>query len=169
MVPSASWVALRLIEGDLSQSPPVVIELECCLSFLHAGGNAIWKELPVIGGNPLPVELRRRFLSSGIGGYPASVGPQIGPAPLGGHRITYTYNGDGVEIENIIGDFVRRLRLGDSGEPVVESEYSHRQHVHFKHVFDARGNWTERVTWVRTEPNPNSQPSGIERREINYS
>jgi hypothetical protein len=69
-----------------------------------------------------------------------SMGPQIGPAPLGGHRTTYTYNGDGVEIENITEDFTRRLRLGESGELVVESEYSHRRHVHFEHVYDARGN-----------------------------
>jgi hypothetical protein len=43
-----------------------------------------------------------------------------------------------------------------------------RQQVRFTYKFDARGNWTERVTSQRHGENPDFSPCSIERREIAY-
>jgi len=48
------------------------------------------------------------------------------------------------------------------------SEDSCKQQIRFDYKYDARGNWTERVVWIRYGSNPEFQRSNIERREISY-
>jgi hypothetical protein len=96
------------------------------------------------------------------------MGPNIGPLGLGGHRTTYSYDENGVEVGNTTEDYPRRLGIDENGAPVVQAEESRRQDIHFEYCFDERRNWTERVTWSRLHPNPNFQRSSVERRQISY-
>jgi YD repeat-containing protein len=87
---------------------------------------------------------------------------------LGGHRTTYSYDDNGREIANVTEHYSRRYSIDENGSLRIASEESHKQHFRFTYVFDAHGNWTERAVWSRLEPNPNFQPSNVERREIGY-
>jgi hypothetical protein len=96
------------------------------------------------------------------------MGPDIGPAALGGHRTTYSYDKNGLEIGTTHETYSRKIGIGEKGTMVVESEESNRQDVRFEYSFDERGNWTERVVWSRNTPNPNFERSNVERRQISY-
>ena len=41
-------------------------------------------------------------------------------------------------------------------------------HNRFEYVYDAQGNWTERIVSHRVEPNPDFQRGNIERRALTY-
>jgi len=87
---------------------------------------------------------------------------------LGGHRTTYRYDDRG----NLSGEtsehHSREMRIDGEGNIHPAKETSHTQHVRFEYRHDAQENWTERVAWIRLEPNPDFGRSNLVRREITY-
>ena len=60
------------------------------------------------------------------------------------------------------------MQIDEEGNVRPAMESSHKQNVRFEYRYDAQGNWTERVVWIRLEPNPDFHRSNVERREIIY-
>jgi hypothetical protein len=87
---------------------------------------------------------------------------------IGEHRATFRYDDRDNKIEQTIEDISREMRIDEEGKPELAQERSHRQLLRLEYKYDAQGNWTERVVWSRLEPQPDFQPSNVERREIAY-
>ncbi len=83
-------------------------------------------------------------------------------------RTTFRYDDRQNPIEETTEEIQREMEIDAEGKPRYVRERTHRHDVKFEYVYDPQGNWTERVVWSRLEPNPNFQPSNIERREIMY-
>ena len=65
-------------------------------------------------------------------------------------------------------DLSREVQLDDSGQAVPGTESSVEQYTRTEYVYDAHGNWTECIRWVKVMPNPDFERSKMERREIEY-
>jgi hypothetical protein len=87
---------------------------------------------------------------------------------LGEQRTTFHYDRDGHLIEEMEEHNSREMQMDEEGNLQPVKERSNKQDVRFEYQYDARGNWTERVVWMRLHPNPNFQRSNVERREIGY-
>ncbi len=87
---------------------------------------------------------------------------------LGDHRVTYVYDDRDRVIEETCEDTSRRMQLGEEGNLQTVEETSHTQHLRFEYREDAQGNWTEKIVWIRQEPNPNFERSNATRRVITY-
>jgi hypothetical protein len=89
-------------------------------------------------------------------------------ASLGGDRTTFRYDEHDNPIEQTREHDSQEKDIDEHGELRTIARNSHTQHVHLQYQYDARDNWTERVTWLRSEPDPDFQRSNVERREITY-
>jgi hypothetical protein len=87
---------------------------------------------------------------------------------LADHRTTYRYDDRDRLIEESTEHSSRRMRMDGAGNVLPTKETSKVQHMRFEYEYDAQGNWTERVVWLRPEPNPNFERSNATRREIGY-
>lgn len=92
----------------------------------------------------------------------------MGMLGLGGERTTFRYDEYENPIEEACEHDSREQDIDEHGESHTVARDSHTQHFHLQYQYDARGNWTERVTWSRTEPGPDFQRSHVKRREITY-
>jgi len=87
---------------------------------------------------------------------------------FGGHRTTYRYDDRDRLIEESNETTSRRMQMNEQGNLSPTKETSNVQHFRFEYEYDVQGNWTERVAWIRTEPNPNFERSNAVRREVTY-
>ena len=88
---------------------------------------------------------------------------------LGGDRTTYLYDDDHDDpIEETTENRHRDASIGENGTLSYTSDQVHLQHNRLAYRYDPQGNWIERVVSIRPEPNPDFQPSHIERRTITY-
>jgi hypothetical protein len=84
-------------------------------------------------------------------------------------RTTYRYDDLHDEpIEEATEHKSREANLDDDGAVHYKSASVTIQHNRFEYIYDAQGNWTERMVSYQTEPNPDFQRSNIERRTITY-
>jgi hypothetical protein len=60
------------------------------------------------------------------------------------------------------------MRIDESGSARAGAEARHGQQTRFDYVYDARGNWVERVVWSQTGSAPEFVRSNVERRKITY-
>jgi len=87
---------------------------------------------------------------------------------LGGEQTTFHYDEHDNPIETICAHNSREKSIDEHGELRTIARPSHTQHFRLQYQYDARNNWTERVTWSRMEPEPDFQRSHVKRREIAY-
>ena len=87
---------------------------------------------------------------------------------LGEHRTTYRYDDHDNPIEETTEDVSREANLDEDGTVQYSGDRVSIQHTRFEYRYDAHGNWTERIVLIRVEPNPDFQPSNVERRQITY-
>ncbi|MGD0363083.1 MAG: hypothetical protein ABSC93_19555 [Bryobacteraceae bacterium] len=85
---------------------------------------------------------------------------------LGDHRVTYVYDDRDRVIEETCEDTSRRMQIGEEGTLQTMEETSHTQHLRFEYQEDVQGNWTEKIVWIRQEPN--FERSNATRRAITY-
>jgi YD repeat-containing protein len=88
--------------------------------------------------------------------------------PIADHRTTWRYDGHDNRIEETAEETSREMQIDEEGNCNPVNERSHRRHLRYDYRYDEQGNWTERVVWLRLEPNPEFQPSNVERRQIAY-
>jgi len=86
---------------------------------------------------------------------------------LSEERVTVRYDDFDNPVEQVTIDVGRHMRM-DEGRVKSEEQLAHVQHFRFEYQYDARGNWTERIVWLRMEPNTDERPSSLERRTIVY-
>jgi YD repeat-containing protein len=89
-------------------------------------------------------------------------------AGLSEERTTFRYDDHGNPIEETTERNSREIGIGDHGGLRTASENSRKQQACFDYRYDARGNWTERIVWMRYDPNQDFLRSNVERREISY-
>lgn len=87
---------------------------------------------------------------------------------LGEDRVTLRYDEHDNLIEETTVHESREFHPDDQGDLQITSERFHTQHSRFEYQHDEKGNWIERVVWVRAQPNSNLERSNIEHREISY-
>lgn len=84
-------------------------------------------------------------------------------------RTTYRYDNLHDEpIEEISEDTSRTANIDEDGAIHYESDKKTVQHNRFEYIYDAQGNWTERIVSYRVEPDADFLRSSIERRTITY-
>ena len=86
---------------------------------------------------------------------------------LSEERVTVRYDDFDNPVEQVTIDVGRHMRM-DDGRVKSEEQLAHVQHFRFEYQYDARGNWTERIVWLRMEPNTDERLSTLERRSIVY-
>lgn len=89
-------------------------------------------------------------------------------AGLGEGRTTFRYDEHDNPIETTWEQDSQEKSIDEHGEPRTVAHNFHTQLYRLQYQYDAHGNWTECVTWLRLEPNPDFQRSHVERREITY-
>jgi len=89
-------------------------------------------------------------------------------ASMGEDRTTYRYDDRDDPIEETTEHRSREARLEENGAVHYTADRVTIQQNRFDYVYDAHGNWTERMVSYRLEPNPDFQRSNIERRIITY-
>ena len=88
---------------------------------------------------------------------------------LSEERETYSYDDHGNRCQ-ITGERKKRdFNAGEDGSIEPGLPEIHRFATRFDYQYDQQGNWTERVTLVRQEQNPDFTPISIDRREIIYA
>jgi YD repeat-containing protein len=87
---------------------------------------------------------------------------------LGECRTTYRYDEHGDPIEETSENRHREANADANGAMQYTSDRLNIQHNRFEYVYDAHGNWTERIVSIQFEPNAAFQRSNIERRVITY-
>jgi hypothetical protein len=87
---------------------------------------------------------------------------------LGGDRTTFRYDEHDNPIEETCEHNSQEKDIDEQGELRTIARPSHTQQFRLQYQYDGRGNWTERVTCSRMEPDPDFQRSHVERREITY-
>jgi hypothetical protein len=83
-------------------------------------------------------------------------------------RETIRYDDRGNRTETTTVHQHREANLIEGNLEYGEAKVDRQQQARFVYRFDARGNWTERVTSQRYGENPDFTPCSIERREIAY-
>lgn len=87
---------------------------------------------------------------------------------LGGQCTTYRYGERDEPIEETTEHNSRSGSVDETGNVQYSSVQINVQHNQLEYLYDAHGNWTERIVSLRSESEPNFQRSNIERRTINY-
>ncbi len=89
-------------------------------------------------------------------------------AGLSVERTTFRYDDHGNPVEQTTEENSREFGINDTGELRTASEDSRKNQARFDYSYDAHGNWTERVVWVRYGSHSDFQRSNVERRLISY-
>ena len=87
---------------------------------------------------------------------------------LGESRTTYRYDDHDNPIEETTEDRHREASADENGTTQYTSDRLSVQHNRLEYLYDAHGNWTERIVSIQPEPNPAFQRSNVERRVITY-
>jgi YD repeat-containing protein len=87
---------------------------------------------------------------------------------LHGDRTTFRYDEHDNPIEHTSEHSTQQNDIDEQGQVRTAAQDSHTEHFRFQYRYDEFANWTERVVWVRGEPNGDLQRSNVERREITY-
>ena len=87
---------------------------------------------------------------------------------LGGDLTTYRYGERDEPVEETTEHRTREASLDESGNVKYSSDRINVQHYQLEYLYDAHGNWTERIVSSRSESEPTFQRSNIERRTISY-
>ncbi|MGA7856368.1 MAG: hypothetical protein WCA11_00460 [Terracidiphilus sp.] len=87
---------------------------------------------------------------------------------LGGDFTTYRYGERDDPVEETTEHRTREASLDDAGNVQYSSDRINVQHSQLEYLYDAQGNWTERIVSIRPESEPHFQRSNIERRMITY-
>jgi len=92
----------------------------------------------------------------------------IGMGSLGDDRTTYRYTDRNDPIEEVSEHRSRDAGLDENGAVRYKPDRVSVQRNRFEYLYDAHGNWTERIVSYQVEPNLTFQRSNIERRVITY-
>jgi hypothetical protein len=87
---------------------------------------------------------------------------------LGGDFTTYRYGERDDPVEETTEHRTREASLDETGNVQYSSDRINVQHNQLEYLYDAHGNWTERIVSIRSESEPTFQRSNIERRMITY-
>ena len=87
---------------------------------------------------------------------------------LSEQRSTYVYQDRDEPIEEINEGTQREAKINDDGGVDYAGDRVTLQRNRFEYIYDAQGNWIERMVWYRLAPNPDFQRSNVERRTITY-
>jgi hypothetical protein len=87
---------------------------------------------------------------------------------LGEERTTSRYEDRDDPVEGVTEHRNREAGLDENGAVQYTPDKVSVSHNRFEYVYDAQGNWTERIVSHRMEPNPDFQRSNIERRALTY-
>lgn len=87
---------------------------------------------------------------------------------LGGDRTTYRYGEHDDPIEETTEQKSREAGLDEAGKVQYSSDSGHIQHNRYEYVYDAQGNWTERIVSYRLDAEVEFRRSNMERRTITY-
>lgn len=86
---------------------------------------------------------------------------------LAGCLTTLGYDDHDNKIEEITEDASRDLQIDEEWNMQPAKERSYRRELRFEYTYDAQGNWTQRVAWIRLE-DADFQRVKVERRQITY-
>ncbi len=87
---------------------------------------------------------------------------------LGGDLTTYRYGERDDPVEETTERKTREASFDETGNVKYSSDRIDVQHNELEYLYDAHGNWTERIVSFRSESEPTFQRSNIERRVITY-
>lgn len=87
---------------------------------------------------------------------------------LGGDTTTYLYNDHDDPVEETTGHRTRKATMDETGNIQYSADQVHAQQNRLEYLYDANGNWTERIVSSRPESEPSFQRSNVERRTITY-
>ena len=87
---------------------------------------------------------------------------------LGGHSTTYRYGERDDPVEETTEHKSRQASFDETGNVKYSSDRINVRHNQLEYLYDAHGNWTERIVSFRSESEPTFQRSNIERRMITY-
>ena len=87
---------------------------------------------------------------------------------LGGDVTTYRYGERDDPIEETTEHRTREASFDETRNVKYSSDRIDVQHNQLEYLYDAHGNWTERIVSFRSESEPTFQRSNIERRMIAY-
>ena len=87
---------------------------------------------------------------------------------LSEERTIYRYDDRDDPIEEIDEHHSRSANLDEEGLVHTTDDAPQEQRTRFEYQHHDHGNWTERITWSRTDPRTDFQRSGIARRTITY-
>ncbi len=87
---------------------------------------------------------------------------------LGGDVTTYRYAERDDPVEETTEHRTREASLNETGNVQYSSDRINVQHNQLDYLYDAHGNWTERIVSFRAESEPNFQRSNDGRRMIAY-
>jgi YD repeat-containing protein len=87
---------------------------------------------------------------------------------LGDERTTWQYDDRGNRVAETREETSHEVRIAEEGALEATSESRQAQQHRFDYVYDAHGNWTEKVAWTRLDESSPFQRSSIERRVITY-
>jgi len=89
-------------------------------------------------------------------------------AGLSEERTIFLYDDHGNPVEETTEHNSREISIDEKRGLRTTSKDSRKHQARFDYSYDAYGNWTERVVWMRFGPHPDFQRSNVERREISY-
>jgi hypothetical protein len=87
---------------------------------------------------------------------------------LGGDSTTYRYEDSDDFVEETTEQRSREGSFDETGNVHYTLDRLNVQHNRLEYLYDAHGNWTERIVSFRSESEPDFQRSNIERRMITY-
>jgi hypothetical protein len=87
---------------------------------------------------------------------------------LGGDSTTYRYGDSDDPVEEITEHRSREGSVDETGSLHYSPDRIDVQHSRLEYLYDAQGNWTERIVSFRSDSEPAFQRSNIERRMITY-
>ncbi len=83
-------------------------------------------------------------------------------------RTTFRYDDHGNPVEQTTESDTRTIGIDDEGRMRATSEDARKEQTRFDYSYDAHGNWTERVVWVRDALHSDFRRSNVERRMLSY-
>ena len=87
---------------------------------------------------------------------------------LGGERKTYVHDEHGNAIAEVTTSVRREIGAGDDGAVQTTNETTQSREMRFAYVYDAYGNWTERMASARITESGDFAPHRVEWRTIEY-
>jgi YD repeat-containing protein len=87
---------------------------------------------------------------------------------LSEERTTFRYDDRDDPTDEVSEHHSRSADIDDGGMVHTKEDTPRRQHTRYEYQYDDGGNWIERITWSRIDPQAGFQRSGITRRTITY-